>query len=215
MNRSKEITTLFLDVGGVLLTDGWSHGASTLAAKTFNLDVQDLKERHSQALDAYEEGKLTLEEFLDRVVFYEKRSFTQAQFRKFMFAQSKPYPKMIELVRRLKTRYGLKIVVVSNEGRELNEYRIHKFKLDGFVDFFISSCFVGLRKPDADIFRAALDTVRVPANQVVYIENTQMFVEIAEGLGIRSILHKDYKSTCSKLASFGLQNDEGVIREAR
>jgi putative hydrolase of the HAD superfamily len=112
---------------------------------------------------------------------------------------------MINLVRRLKTRYGLKIVVVSNEGRELNEYRIRKFKLDGFVDFFISSCFVRLRKPDAEIFRVALNTVRVPANQVVYIENTPMFVEIAEGLGIRSILHTDYKSTCAKLTSLGLE----------
>jgi putative hydrolase of the HAD superfamily len=215
MKRSTEITTLFLDIGGVLLTDGWSHGASTLAAKTFNLDVADLKERHSQALDTYENGKLTLDQFLDRMVFYEKRSFTRAQFREFMFAQSKAYPRMIELIRRLKARYGLKIVVVSNEGREFNEYRIRKFKLDGFVDFFISSCFVRLRKPDQDIFRVALDTVRVPANQVVYIENTQMFVEVAEGLGIRSILHTDYKSTCVKLASFGLQYDKGTINEAR
>jgi putative hydrolase of the HAD superfamily len=107
----------------------------------------------------------------------------------------------------------LKIVVVSNEGRELNEYRIHKFKLDDFVDIFISSCFVRLRKPDADIFRVALDTVRVPANQVVYIENTPMFVEIAEGLGIQSILHTEYKSTCAKLASFGLQNDKLIVHK--
>ena len=205
MKRATPITTLFLDIGGVLLTDGWSHGASKLAVKKFNLDFEELNKRHTEALDTYELGKFTLEEFLDRTVFHVKRSFTPAQFRKFMFAQSQPYPQMIELVRRLKTRYGLKIVIVSNEGRELNEYRIHKFKLDGFVDYFISSCFVRLRKPDADIFRVALDTVRVPANQVVYIENTPMFVEIAEGLGIRSILHTDYKTTCEKLSSFGLE----------
>jgi putative hydrolase of the HAD superfamily len=205
MKKSNSITTLFLDIGGVLLTDGWSHGASKLAAKIFNLDLKELNKRHTEVLDTYELGKLTLKEFLDRTVFYEKRSFTPAQFRKFMFAQSRPYPQMIELVRRLKTQYGLKIVVVSNEGRELNEYRIHKFKLDEFVDYFISSCFVRLRKPDADIFRVALDIVRIPANQVVYIENTPMFVQTAEGLGIRSILHAGYKSTCAKLASFGLE----------
>jgi putative hydrolase of the HAD superfamily len=201
-----KIKCLFVDVGGVLLTDGWSHGASKLAVKKFNLDLEELNKRHTEALDTYELGKLTLEEFLDRTVFYEKRSFTPAQFRKFMFAQSKPYPKMIELVRQLKTRYGLKIVVVSNEGRELNEYRVHKFKLDGFVDFFIASCFISLRKPDADIFRVALETVRVSANQIIYIENTPMFVEIAEDMGIRSILHTDYKTTCAKLALLGLQN---------
>jgi putative hydrolase of the HAD superfamily len=208
MKRAISITTLFLDIGGVLLTDGWSHGASKLAVKKFNLDFEELNKRHTEILDTYELGKLTLEEFLDRTVFYEKRSFTPVQFRKFMFAQSKPYPKMIKLVCRLKARYGLKIVVVSNEGRELNEYRIQKFKLNDFVDIFISSCFVRLRKPDADIFRVALDTVRVPANQVVYIENTPMFVEIAEGLGIRSIQHTDYKSTRMKLASFGLEIPE-------
>ena len=208
-----KVICLFVDIGGVLLTDGWSHGASKIAAKMFNLDFEELKKRHTEALDTYENGKFTLEEFLDRTVFYEKRSFTPAQFRKFMFAQSKPYPKMIELVRRLKARYGLKIVVVSNEGRELNEYRIHKFKLDEFVDYFISSCFVHLRKPDAEIFRVALDTVRVQANQVVYFENTPMFVEIAESLGIRSILHTDHRTTCAKLASLGLQNDEGVTHE--
>jgi putative hydrolase of the HAD superfamily len=130
-----------------------------------------------------------------------------------MFVQSKPYPDMIELVAQLKVRHGLKIAVVSNEGRELNAYRIRKFRLDRFVDSFISSCFVHIRKPDADIFRLALDIAQASAPQVVYIENTPMFVQVAEGLGIRSILHTDYKSTCAKLASLGLQNDEGLIHE--
>jgi putative hydrolase of the HAD superfamily len=97
--------------------------------------------------------------------------------------------------------------VVSNESREVNEYRIRKFKLDRFVDSFVSSCFVHIRKPDADIFRLALDIAQAPARQVLYIENTPMFVQIAEGLGIRSILHTDYKSTCAKLASFGFENE--------
>jgi len=205
MKKSSSITALFLDIGGVLLTDGWSHASRKLAAKTFDLNPKEMESRHNQAFDTYELDKLTLEEYLSRVVFYQKRSFTRTQFRKFMFAQSKPYPKMIELVRRLKARYGLKIVVVSNEARELNSHRIRKFKLDGFVDFFISSCFVHLRKPDADIFRVALDISQIPANQVVYIENLPMFVQVAEGLGIRGICHTDYKSTCAKLASFGLE----------
>jgi putative hydrolase of the HAD superfamily len=122
-----------------------------------------------------------------------------------MFAQSKPFTEMIELVRNLKAKYKLKVFVVSNEAREVNAHRIRQFKLDGFVDAFISSCFVHLRKPDADIFRLALDIAQVPVRQIVYIENTALFVQIAQGLGIRSILHTDYKSTCEKLAAFGLQ----------
>jgi putative hydrolase of the HAD superfamily len=214
IKRPTEITTLFLDIGGVLLTDGWDHHARRRAAKNFNLDWTEMEDRHRLTFETHEEGKLTFEEYLDRVVFYKKRPFTRAQFRLFMFAQSKPYPEMIELVARLKVRYGLKIAVVSNEARELNAYRIREFKLGGFVDSFISSCFVHVRKPDADVFRLALDITQAPARQVLYIENTPMFVQIAEGLGIRSILHTDYKSTCAKLASFGLQN-EGAIHETR
>jgi len=112
---------------------------------------------------------------------------------------------MITLVRRLKAKYGFKIVVVSNEARELNAHRIHKFKLDEFVDAFVSSCFVHLRKPDADIFRLALDIAQTPARQVINIENTALFVQVAEGFGIRGILHTDYKSTRAKLASLRLQ----------
>lgn len=205
MKKSSSIRALLLDIGGVLLTDGWGHVSRKLAAKAFDLNPEEMESRHNQAFDTYELGKLTIEEYLSWVVFYEERPFTPAQFRKFMFAQSKPYPKMIELVRKLKAQYGLKVAVVSNEARELNSYRIRKFKLDGFVDFFISSCFVHLRKPDADIFRVALDIAQVPANQVVYIENLLMFVQVAEGLGIRGICHTDYKSTCAKLASFGLE----------
>jgi putative hydrolase of the HAD superfamily len=215
MKRAIPITTLFLDIGGVLLTDGWDRHARKRAAVNFRLDSAEMEGRHHLTFDTYEEGKLTLEEYLDRVVFYQKRPFTRAQFQRFMFAQSKAYPKMIELVTQLKVSYGLKIAVVSNEARELNVHRIRKFKLNRFVDSFISSCFVHVRKPDADIFRLALDVAQASARQAVYIENTPMFVQIAEGLGIRSILHVDYKSTCAKLAAFGLQHDDGVIHETR
>ena len=203
MKRTSPITTLFLDIGGVLLTDGWDHNARKRAAANFKLELAEMNDRHHLTFETYEEGKLTLEEYLGLVVFYKKRPFTRAQFRRFMFAQSKPYPEMIELVCGLKAQYGLKIVVVSNEARELNEYRIGKFKLNRFVDFFISSSFVHVRKPDADIFWLALDIAQVPARKVVYIENTPMFVQIAEGVGIPSILHTDYKSTCARLASLG------------
>jgi len=201
------ITTLFLDIGGVLLTNGWDRHARRRAAKNFKLEWAEIEERHNLNFATYEEGKLTLEEYLGRVIFYQKRPFTRAQFRRFMFVQSKPFSEMIELFAQLKVRHRLKIAAVSNEAREVNAYRIRKFKLNELVDSFISSCFVHIRKPDADIFRLALDIAQAPARQVLYIENTPMFVQIAEDLGIRSILHTDYKSTCVKLASFGLQND--------
>lgn len=205
MRKDVVISHLFLDVGGVLLSNGWDHPARQRVAKHFKLDLAEMDNRHHLTFDTYEEGKITLDEYLSRVVFYEKRPFTRAQFRRCMFAQSKPCPDMIEWVRRLKAKYGLKIVVVSNEARELNAHRIRTFKLDSFVDAFVSSCFVHVRKPDLDIFRLALDIAQAQAEHVIYIENLPMFVQMAEGLGIRSILHTDYPSTRAKMASFGLE----------
>jgi putative hydrolase of the HAD superfamily len=122
---------------------------------------------------------------------------------------------MIELIVKLKARYALRIAVVSNEARELNEFRIGKFKLAEFVDTFISSCFVHTRKPDTDMFRLAMDIAQATAEQAIFIDNTPMFVQIAEALGIRSIHHVDYLSTCAKLTAFGLQTAEGDVHETR
>jgi putative hydrolase of the HAD superfamily len=204
IKEKNKIKYLFVDIGGVLLTDGWVHEYRKQAAKTFNLNLKELDNRHNQMFDTYELGKLNLQDYLNYVVFYEKRNFTRAQFQNFMFAQSKPFPKMIELIRRLKAQFDLKIIVVSNEARDLNTFRIKKFHLDSFVDSFISSCYIHLRKPDPDIFQIALDISQAPPNQIIYIENTQMFVSIAESFGIKSILHTDYESTRTKLASYGL-----------
>ena len=215
MKRAIPVTTLFLDIGGVLLNNGWDHHARRRAAQHFRLKWAEMEERHALNFETHEEGKLTFEEYLGRVIFYQKRPFTRAQFRRFMCAQSNPYPEMIELFAQLKARHGLRIAVVSHEARVVNDYRIQKFKLNQFVDAFISSCFVHIRKPDADIFRLALDVAQTSARQIIYIENTPMFVQVAEGLGIRSILHTDYKSTCAKLAAFGLRNDEGAMHETR
>ena len=204
MKKVTAITHLFLDIGGVLLTNGWDHHSRKQAAIHFKLDWAELEDRHHLIFGTYEEGKFTLEEYLGRVVFYKKQPFSLDEFRNFMFSQSRAYPEMIELVRQLKIKYGLKIIAVSNEARELNAYRIRKFELDSFMDAFISSCFVHIRKPDTEIFRLALDIAQAPVGQIVYIENTPMFVQIAEDLGIQSILHTDYASTCAKLATFGL-----------
>lgn len=203
----RQITHLFLDIGNVILTNGWDRRIRQQAATVFELDYEEMDERHHLTFDTYEEGKLTLHEYLNRVIFYEKRPFTPEDFRSFMLAQSKPIPDMIDMIRSLKIKYGLKVAAVSNEGRELTTYRIHTFSLTDFVDFFVSSCFVHCRKPDADIYRIALDIAQVDPSQVAYVEDREMFVDVAEGLGIRGIIHKDYVSTRASLASLGLVMD--------
>jgi putative hydrolase of the HAD superfamily len=199
------IVALFLDIGNVLLTNGWDHGMRQQAAENFGLDYEEMNERHHLTFDTYEEGKLSLAEYLERVVFYKPRSFSPEEFKHFMFAQSKPMGEMIQLVQELKQRYGLKIAAVSNEGRELTLHRVKKFELSSFIDFFISSCFVHLRKPDRDMYRLALDCAQVEAEQVVYIDDRPMFVEVAATLGIKGIHHRDFASTRNDLADFGLE----------
>ena len=207
MKRALPISALFIDIGGVLLTNGWDHLARKRAARHFNLIWAEMDQRHRLVFETHEEGKLTLEEYLGWVVFYEKRPFTRSQFRNFMFDQSRPYPKMVQLITQLKRQLALKVVVISNESRAVNAYRVRKFKLDQLADIFISSCFVGMRKPDVEIFRLALDLAQTPTKQVAYIDNTPMFVQIAESLGMRGVLHTDYNSTYAKLLSLSLTTD--------
>jgi putative hydrolase of the HAD superfamily len=203
---SAPVTALFLDIGGVMLTNGWDRRSREAAAKKFNLDLDELNDRHRMTFDTYEAGKLNLDEYLKRAVFYQPRPFTIEDFRAFMYGQSEAYPEMIDLVRALKAKYGLRIAVVNNEGRELNEHRIRAFKLYEFVDFFISSCFVHFRKPDVDIWKVALDIAQVPRENVVYIDDRNMFVQVAESLGLRGITHsyKNVEQTKQALAKMGL-----------
>ena len=204
MTPSSSITTLFLDIGGVLLTNGWDNNIRKRAADKFSLDYEEMNERHHLTFDTYEEGKLSLDEYLNRVVFFQERSFSREEFKAFMYAQSQPFPEMIELIRGLKTQYGLQVAAVSNEGRELTVYRVQQFKLSTFINFFVSSCFVHYRKPDTDMYRIALDIAQVSPQQVVYIDDRPMFVEVAQGLEIRGIIHKGYETTRKALEAMGL-----------
>ncbi|MDO6431108.1 HAD hydrolase-like protein [Flavitalea sp. BT771] len=198
------VTALFLDVGGVMLTNGWDRKSREAAAKQFGLDLDDLNDRHRMTFDTYETGKLSLDEYLKSSVFYKDRPFTMEAFRDFMFQQSVAYPEMIGLIKALKAKYKLRIAVVNNEGRELNEHRIKMYKLNEFVDFFISSCFVHFRKPDADIWKIALDIAQVPREEVVYIDDRPMFVQVAQGLGLRGVVHNHRNVAQTKEALEGM-----------
>ncbi|MEP6711913.1 MAG: HAD-IA family hydrolase [Ferruginibacter sp.] len=205
MKNKTSITTIFTDIGGVLLTNGWDRTARKKAIEKFSLDAAETEERHHLTFDTYEVGKLTLDEYLERLVFYKKRNFTPEAFKQFMMKQSKPYPEMIALLKALKERYHLKVAVVSNEGRELNNYRINKFGLNTFIDFFISSSFVHFRKPDADIFRLAVDVAQTPKQHLLYIDDRPLFVQVAAAEGIKGIIHSGYEATVMKLETFGLK----------
>jgi putative hydrolase of the HAD superfamily len=202
---NNQIRALFLDVGGVLVTNGWDGSVRKRIAERFKLDLADFDSRHHLTFDTYEEGKISLDTFLDRTIFYTQRPFSHEDVKKYIYELAKPFPEMIDLFTRLKTAYRLKIAVLSNEGREFTFERVEQFRLKAFVDFFIVSSFVHLRKPDTDIYHLALDVAMLSPEEVAYVDDRPMLVEVASTLGIHGICHKDIDSTKAKLAELGLR----------
>lgn len=190
-----KITTLFLDIGGVLMTNGWDRHMREKAAHDFDLDLVDFEERHRQFYDIYESGKASLDDYLKGVLFYTERSFSMEKFKEFMFAQSKPFPDMIAFFSQLKKDYKLREVAVSNEGREIIEYRIKSAHLKSFLDDFFISAFVGYQKPDQHIFQMALDVTQVSPNEVFYVDDRPEHLQAAAKLGIKGIQHKSLLET--------------------
>ena len=203
-------SALFVDIGGVLLSDGWGRVQRERAIAEFGLDAGDFGERHHQVWDSYQMGKRSLDEYFERVLFYRPQAVSRATLKKFMFAQSTPCADMLELISKVKAQYDLKVVVVSNEGRELNAHRIRRFRLDELADVFVSSCYVQMLKPDPGMFRLAIDLAQVSPSEVVYLENTAMFVDVARELGIKALWHKTFAETRAALAQLGLGVDDAA-----
>lgn len=201
---SHPITHLFLDIGGVLATNGWDRPLRRRTAEHFGVDPDELDERHHRTYDTYESGKMSLALYLDRVMFYEPRAFSRDDVIKFILNEAKPYPEMIALIREVREKCGLKVAVVSNEGRELAVDRIARFRLGEFVDFFVISAFVHFRKPDTDIFQLALDIAQADPRRTIYIEDRPMFVEVAQSMGLYAIHHRNVEETRAALARFGI-----------
>src|SRR5512133_3050845 len=183
-NAIENITTLFLDIGGVLLTGGWDRRSRQLAITRFQLDGEEIEERHHLIFHLYEEGKLTLDEYLERVIFYTVRNFSKEDFKNFMFEQSSPIEGSIDFFTSLNVRNRLKVIALNNEALELNNFRIHKFRLSQLFDAFVSSCNVHLRKPDVEIFKMACEIAHTPPRNILFIDDRLMFVEVAVSLGI-------------------------------
>jgi putative hydrolase of the HAD superfamily len=203
-NKKTAIRTLFLDIGNVILTNGWDRELRRNTADLFHVDYAALDERHHLTYDTYESGKLSFDEYLDRVIFFKPRDFSKQDIKEFIFSQTQEFPEMIALLRGLKEHYGLHLVAVSNEGRELMEYRIQHFELASWIDTFIGSCYVHFRKPDLDMYRLALDVAQSPPYEVLYLDDRAMFVEVAGTLGIRGVIHHGYPSTLAALAEQSL-----------
>jgi len=181
------IRAIFWDVGGVLLSNAWDHTQRSAALHHFQLDEAEFHDRHEMVVSSFERGKITLDEYLDRTVFYRPRPFTRDAFREFMFSLSQPFPEVPQFAASLADSGKYFMGTINNESRELNDYRIEQFGLRKIFRLFISSCFVGLRKPERDIYRLALETTQIPADECCFLDDRALNLECAAKLGMRTI----------------------------
>lgn len=196
---ASSIKTIFFDIGGILLSNGWGHESRKEAAKKFNLNYEELDVLHHFIFNVYEMGKITLDEYLETVVFNHPRDFSLEEFKSFMFSQSVELPNMLQWIIEWKKDCNLSVFSLNNEGKELNRFRIDKFKLHNCFDGFISSCEVGMRKPNPEIYELALGIVQFKPEECAYFDDRIMLVHAAKRHGINSFHHQSFEATKSIL----------------
>jgi len=198
------ITTIFFDIGGVLLTDGWGHDSRRAAAEKFGLDWEEYSDRHEKVGHAIETNRMSLEQYLDRTIFYRPRDFSREEFRAFIFAQSQPKPESIEIVTQLAGSKKYFLATINNEILELNVYRLEHFGLRRYFPIFFSSCFLGLRKPDEAIYRLVLQVTQQTPDQCIFIDDREVNLECPRELGMSTILFRDVERLRSELRQAGV-----------
>jgi putative hydrolase of the HAD superfamily len=200
-----EITTLFWDIGGVILTNGWDRGSRKEAANAFHLDREEFFDRHDFCFPAFDSGLITLNDYLDRTLFYRQRSFTREEFIAFMYAQSKEYPETRAILDKVSASGKYFVAAINNEPLELNQYRIETFNLRRNFIVFFSSCYVRSRKPEETIFRVALEVTQRPPEQCLFIDDRPLNLDSPRRLGMNTIHHQNADQLRSELGKFGVK----------
>ena len=192
----QKIKILFSDIGGVLLTNGWGHESRMAAAEKFKIDYEQMNILHNFIFNVYEIGKISLNDYLDTVIFNKQRDFTKEEFINFMYDQSQLLPDTLSWFVEWKRKHEhVKIISLNNEPRELNQYRIQKFNLHDFFDAFVTSCEVGMRKPDPGIYFLGLGIAQARPEECIYFDDRYMLVQAAKKAGIRAFHHTSFENT--------------------
>ena len=204
-NLLPQLTAIFWDIGGVLLTNAWDREQRQRALEHFKLDEDEFSDRHEMVVSSFERGKITLDEYLQRTIFYRKRYFAPADFRDYMFSLSQPFPKVLELARGLAKNAKYLMCTINNESKELNEYRIRKFGLREIFSLFLSSCYVGLRKPEEGIYRLALDVTQKMPEECCFLDDRSLNLEAAGRLRMRTIRMESAEQLRGELQKLGIE----------
>ena len=199
-----EINAIFWDVGGVLLNNAWDRTEREQAFTQFGLDPADFQTRHEPIASSFEKGEITLAEYLERTVFYRDRPFTRDAFQNYMFSLSQPKPDVLAVARALAASGRYFMGTINNESLELNLHRIQRFKLPEIFDLFVSSCFVGLRKPQPEIYRLALAITQRQPDECCFIDDRAANLEWPSQLGMRVIQMQDPEKLREDLREAGV-----------
>jgi putative hydrolase of the HAD superfamily len=200
-----QLNAIFWDVGGVLLSNAWDGAQRRRALAQFGLDEAEFQDRHEMVISSFERGKITLDEYLDRTIFYRPRTFSRHTFREYMFSLSQPNVEILELARELAKSRRCLMSTVNNESRELNLYRIETFGMRSIFSVFVSSCFVGLRKPEEGIYRLALEITQKPPEECCFIDDRPLNLESASRLGMHTIRAENAGQLRDELKKLGVE----------
>lgn len=201
---------LFFDVGGVLLTNGWDTAARNRAIETFGLDALDFHTRHGMVKTAFETGRLSLDAYIEKTVFHTEREFSRDDFKKVMFAQSRPLGQTLEWAGKLAAAGKVPMFTLNNESRELHEYRVHTFGLRAIFRSFLTSCYLGQVKPDEEVYRNALGIAGCSAAEGIFVDDRAVNVETALKLGLKAIRFESLPQLRAALVEFGISDEQGV-----
>jgi putative hydrolase of the HAD superfamily len=197
------ITHVFFDIGGVLGTNGWDREQRARAAARFQLD-SEFEQRHDEVVGEWESGRMALSDYLETVVFYVPRDFSREDVIAFMLAESQPFPESIAIARRLAAGGHLRLFTLNNESAELNQHRIAAFGLTDVFDAFLSSCWLGIRKPARGIFERAVAIAQATPEQVLFVDDREQNLAPARRLGMQTHLFRSAEALERAIDDLGL-----------
>ena len=198
------ITAIFWDVGGVLLSNAWDHEQRQCTLKQFGLDEVEFESRHGMLVSSLERGKISLDEYLERTIFYRPRPFALDDFKKHIFSLSRPCTETLQLAKELAKSCRFLMATINNESKELNLFRIQTFGLRDIFSLFVSSCLVGLRKPEEGIYRLALDVTQRAPEESCFIDDRPLNLDAASRLGMQVIQMKSTEQLRQELQKLGV-----------
>lgn len=198
------LTHVFFDIGGVLGTNGWDREQRARALQKFSVEEEDFEHRHHQVVSEFETGAMSLEEYLDVTVFYTPRMFSREDFELYMLSLSEPNPYTIEIAKRLATAGRVRLMTMNNESAVLNVHRIDRFGLKSIFQTFLSSCWLGCRKPQRMFFERGLGIAQADAASSLLIDDRDQNLAPAATLGMRTIQFTDPQSLARELMGYGV-----------